>query len=214
MARLVLDVNEAAGLRPGYALEAQSRTISASTSSWPTPCCVIRFEHPEVKAIAIESAKDRCSRRAPTSTCSARAATASRITLQVHQRDAAVPRGAQRRERRQRASRPSAGTQRRAAATSWPPRRATADRARGRRLERGQPPGGAGSRRPPRDRRAHAAGRQATGTPRPRGRLCDDGRGRSRAARSRVGARRRVADPQRVRRGSAAPALSDGRAQP
>ena len=58
VARLVLDVNEAAGLRPGYALKLNSYDLGVDIEL-ADALLRIRFEHPEVKAIAIESAKDR-----------------------------------------------------------------------------------------------------------------------------------------------------------
>jgi benzoyl-CoA-dihydrodiol lyase len=58
VARLVLDVNEAAGLRPGYALKLNSYDLAVDIEL-ADALLRIRFEHPEVKAIALVSGKDR-----------------------------------------------------------------------------------------------------------------------------------------------------------
>ena len=58
VARLVLDVNEAAGLRPGYALKLNSYDLAVDIEL-ADALQRIRFEHPEVKAIALASGKDR-----------------------------------------------------------------------------------------------------------------------------------------------------------
>jgi benzoyl-CoA-dihydrodiol lyase len=58
VARLVLDVNEAAGLRPGYALKLNSYDLGVDIEL-ADALQRIRFEHPEVKAVALSSGKDR-----------------------------------------------------------------------------------------------------------------------------------------------------------
>jgi benzoyl-CoA-dihydrodiol lyase len=58
VARLVLDVDESAGLRPGYALKLNSYDLGVDIEL-ADALQRIRFEHPEVKAIALASGKDR-----------------------------------------------------------------------------------------------------------------------------------------------------------
>jgi benzoyl-CoA-dihydrodiol lyase len=58
VARLVLDVNEAAGLRPGYALKLNSYDLAVDIEL-ADALDRVRFEHPEVKAIVFASGKDR-----------------------------------------------------------------------------------------------------------------------------------------------------------
>ncbi|HTB73864.1 MAG TPA: 2,3-epoxybenzoyl-CoA dihydrolase [Polyangiaceae bacterium] len=58
VARLVLDVDETAGLRPGYTLKLNSYDLSVDIEL-ADALQRIRFEHPEVKALAFASAKDR-----------------------------------------------------------------------------------------------------------------------------------------------------------
>jgi benzoyl-CoA-dihydrodiol lyase len=58
VARLVLDVNEAAGLRPGYALKLNSYDLGVDIEL-ADALLRIRFEHPEVKAVVLVSGKDR-----------------------------------------------------------------------------------------------------------------------------------------------------------
>jgi benzoyl-CoA-dihydrodiol lyase len=58
VARLVLDVNEAAGLRPGYALKLNSYDLGVDIEL-ADALQRIRFEHPAVKALVIASGKDR-----------------------------------------------------------------------------------------------------------------------------------------------------------
>jgi benzoyl-CoA-dihydrodiol lyase len=58
VARLVLDVNETAGLRPGYALKLNSYDLGVDIEL-ADALQRIRFEHPEVKAVLIASGKDR-----------------------------------------------------------------------------------------------------------------------------------------------------------
>jgi benzoyl-CoA-dihydrodiol lyase len=58
VARLVLDVNEAAGLRPGYALKLNSYDLGVDIEL-ADALQRIRFEMPQVKAIAFASGKDR-----------------------------------------------------------------------------------------------------------------------------------------------------------
>jgi benzoyl-CoA-dihydrodiol lyase len=58
VARLVLDVDESAGLRPGYALKLNSYDLGVDIEL-ADALQRIRFEHPQVKAIAFASGKDR-----------------------------------------------------------------------------------------------------------------------------------------------------------
>jgi benzoyl-CoA-dihydrodiol lyase len=58
VARLVLDVNEAGGLRPGYALKLNSYDLAVDIEL-ADALDRVRFEHPEVKAIVLASGKDR-----------------------------------------------------------------------------------------------------------------------------------------------------------
>ena len=58
VARLVLDVNEAAGLRPGYALKLNSYDLAVDIEL-ADALQRIRFEHPEVKAITLVSGNGR-----------------------------------------------------------------------------------------------------------------------------------------------------------
>ncbi len=58
VARLVLDVNETAGLRPGYALKLNSYDLGVDIEL-ADALQRIRFEHPQVKALVIASGKDR-----------------------------------------------------------------------------------------------------------------------------------------------------------
>jgi benzoyl-CoA-dihydrodiol lyase len=58
VARLVLDVNETAGLRPGYALKLNSYDLGVDIEL-ADALQRIRFEHPQVKAVLLASGKDR-----------------------------------------------------------------------------------------------------------------------------------------------------------
>jgi benzoyl-CoA-dihydrodiol lyase len=58
VARLVLDVRENEGLRPGYPLKLNSYDLGVDIEL-ADALLRLRFEHPEVKAIAFASAKDR-----------------------------------------------------------------------------------------------------------------------------------------------------------
>jgi benzoyl-CoA-dihydrodiol lyase len=58
VARLVLDVREHEGLRPGYALKLNSYDLGVDIEL-ADALQRIRFEHPEVKALVLTSAKDR-----------------------------------------------------------------------------------------------------------------------------------------------------------
>ncbi len=58
VARLVLDVQEAGGLRPGYALKLNSYDLAVDLEL-ADALQRIRFEHPEVKAIAFASGRER-----------------------------------------------------------------------------------------------------------------------------------------------------------
>jgi benzoyl-CoA-dihydrodiol lyase len=58
VARLVLDVDESAGLRPGYALKLNSYDLGVDIEL-ADALQRIRFEHPQVKAIALASGKER-----------------------------------------------------------------------------------------------------------------------------------------------------------
>ncbi len=70
VARLVLDVNETDGLRPGYALKLNSYDLGVDIEL-ADALQRIRFEHPEVKAIVVrERQGPRLLARARTSTCS------------------------------------------------------------------------------------------------------------------------------------------------
>ena len=76
-ARLSMDVVEERGLRPGYPLKLNSYDLGVDLEL-ADAIQRLRFEHPEVRAVVIASAKDRvfCSGR--TSTCSGRRPTRSR----------------------------------------------------------------------------------------------------------------------------------------
>src|SRR5215831_12317219 len=58
VARLVLDVDESSGLRPGYALKLNSYDLGVDIEL-ADALQRIRFEHPEVKAVALTSGKER-----------------------------------------------------------------------------------------------------------------------------------------------------------
>ena len=202
MARLVLDVNEAAGLRPGYALKLNSYDLGVDIEL-ADALQRIRFEHPEVKAIAFASGKDRVfssganiymlgssSHGFKVNFC--KFTNETRLYLEELSAESGVESLAAL------AGTASGGGYELALACD-----AIALADDGSSVV--SLPEAPAPRRPPGDRRAHAAGRQATGAPRSGRRVLDDGRGRSRPARARVGTRRRGArregsSTRRVRR--------------
>jgi len=58
VARIVMDVKEDGGLRPGYPLKLNSYDLGVDIEL-ADAIARIRFEHPEVKAVVFASAKDR-----------------------------------------------------------------------------------------------------------------------------------------------------------
>ena len=164
VARLVMDVREDEGLRPGYPLKLNSYDLGVDIEL-ADALQRIRFEHPEVKALVFTSGKDRifCSGANIYMLGSSTHAfkvnfckftNETRLDLEEMSAESGVaqPRGAGRHRvgRRVRA-RP----------------RVRRDRPRRRRVERGQLARGAAARRAPGHRRAHAPGRQAQGAARP-----------------------------------------------
>ena len=88
VATLTLDVDEDAGIRPGYKLKLNSYDLGVDIELYNI-LQSIRFEHPEVACVVMTSAQaNACSAPAPTSTCSALHARLESEFLQVHQRDA------------------------------------------------------------------------------------------------------------------------------
>jgi benzoyl-CoA-dihydrodiol lyase len=77
VATLAADFDENAGLRPGYKLKLNSYDLGVDIEL-NDAIKRIRFEHPEVRTVVVTSAKDRCSARAPTSSCWACPATPGR----------------------------------------------------------------------------------------------------------------------------------------
>src|SRR6185437_2244101 len=77
VARLAMDVKEDRGMRPGYPLKLNSYDLGVDIEL-ADAIQRVRFEHPEVKAFLVTSAKDRIFCSARTSTCSAARPTASR----------------------------------------------------------------------------------------------------------------------------------------
>jgi benzoyl-CoA-dihydrodiol lyase len=77
VATLAADFDENAGLRPGYKLKLNSYDLGVDIELHDA-INRIRFEHPEVRTVVVTSAKDRCSARAPTSSCWACPATPGR----------------------------------------------------------------------------------------------------------------------------------------
>src|SRR5713226_1492021 len=125
--------------------------------------------------------------------------------LQVHQRDAALPRGGQRAERHPLPGRLQRRHRRRRLRAGARVRRDPAGR---RRLLDGLAAGGAAPRRASGHRRPHASGGQAQGAARPGRRLLHPGGGDQREAGGRVGPGRRGGAAQQVRRGD--PAAREG----
>ena len=81
VARLVIDVNETAGLRPGYPLKLNSYDLGVDIEL-ADALQRIRFEHPEVKAVVVHQRQGpHLLRRARTSTCSARATHAFKVNF-------------------------------------------------------------------------------------------------------------------------------------
>ena len=177
--------------RPGYELKLNSYDLGVDIEL-ADAIQRLRFEHPEVQ-VRRGHGRPRPRLLLRREHLHARAVDplVQGELLQVHQRDAALPRGRQRR---------TAGSAlARRAATAPPPAAATSSRSRATRSSssttatpRCRFPETPLLARAPRHRRPHAPGRQAQGPPRSRRRLLHDGRGHQGQAREGLGPRRRT----------------------
>ena len=77
VATLAMDVKEDGGLRPGYELKLNSYDLGVDVELYDA-IQRLRFEHPEVGAVIVTSARSACSAPAPTSGCSRSRLTAGR----------------------------------------------------------------------------------------------------------------------------------------
>jgi len=77
LATLKIDIDENAGLRPGYKLKLNSYDLGVDVEL-NDAVNRIRFEHPQVKTVVLTSPRTRCFAPAPTSSCWASPATPGR----------------------------------------------------------------------------------------------------------------------------------------
>ena len=75
--RLILDVDENAGLFEGYELKLNSYDLTVDIELYDA-VQRLRFEHPEVKVVVVTGGSTGCSAPAPTSRCSPARATVTR----------------------------------------------------------------------------------------------------------------------------------------
>jgi benzoyl-CoA-dihydrodiol lyase len=87
IATLSIDIDEDAGIRPGYKLKLNSYDLGVDIELHDA-VQRIRFEHPEVRTVVLTARRTGSSAPAPTSSCSAVVARVEGELLQVHQRDA------------------------------------------------------------------------------------------------------------------------------
>ncbi len=184
VATLTMDVDEDAGIRPGYKLKLNSYDLGVDIELHDA-LQRIRFEHPESRAVILTSAKERmfCSGANIFMLGLVEPCLEGQF-LQIHQRDAQRHRGFERALRAQVHRRVQRHDGRRRLRTGARVRRNLAGR---RPLVGGEPARSAAARRAAGHRRPDARDRQAPRAPRPRRHLLHDGRGRARSARARMG---------------------------
>ena len=198
IARLIMDVDENAGLFEGYQLKLNSYDLGVDIEL-ADAVQRLRFEHPEVKVVVLQSGKDRvfCA-GANIRMLAGSVPHPQGQLLQVHQRDPQLHGGCERGERAEVYVRDSRhGGRRRLRAGA---RHRSHPAGRRRQLHRGAARAAA-TGGPSWHRRPHACHRQAQGAPRPGGRVLHHRGGRQGRPRGQVAPRRPGGAQLQVRAG-------------